>query len=118
MRNKSSGRDVHWLKEMQEEKVRESAFRCWCFVGSCSMVQASIQAKGSEAAMKKVQRCCKLRGVLGCGYARQRGVRVEGLDTHGLVRVLDVQVTTHQRLLLAQSGAGGANGLAGEDRHC
>lgn len=66
----------------------------------------------------KVQRCCNLRIVLGCGYAGQRVFWVEGLDTHGLVRVLDVQVTTHQRLLLTQSGAGGANGLAGEDRHC
>lgn len=40
------------------------------------------------------------------------------MDTNGLVSVLDVQVTTHQRLLLTQSGACGLNGLAGEDRHC
>lgn len=39
-------------------------------------------------------------------------------QTHGLVGVLDVQVASEQRgLLLAESSAGGANGLAGEDGH-
>lgn len=38
--------------------------------------------------------------------------------THGLVGVLDVQVSSEQRsLLLTQSSAGGANGLAGEHGH-
>lgn len=45
-----------------------------------------------------------------------RGTRGEG--QRGLVGVLDVQVSSEQRsLLLTQSSAGGANGLAGEHGH-
>lgn len=40
-----------------------------------------------------------------------------GGATHGLVGVLDVEVSSEEGLLLAKSSAGGADGLAGEDGH-